>query len=398
MELLNTSCIEPAARFSKMKQAFLNRYGEEATLGARAPGRVDLMGSHTDYNQGCVMTLSIDREIWILARPRDDGRVRLASLNMGSEATFEAEDPGRERCEDWGVYPQGVAVALHGAGYRLNGCDALVHGTVPLSSGLSSSAALEAATATLFEALGNYEIDPVEKARLTQRAENQWVGVNCGILDQYSSIMGERHKTLVLDCRSLTHRYAAVPRDLKVVICNTCAPRKLTGSEYGERRAQCEQGAAFFADQYPQVEALRDVSIDCFERHEAELPQLAARRSRYVIEENARVGALAEALVRDDREAIARLMDDSFEGARDLFQISVPSMQAMMDAMHAAPGVIGCRQAGAGFGGCMVALVEKAKVSEFCEATTEAYRNASGLEPEIYPVRTAAGAGILDLG
>lgn len=397
MRALGVDCTKRSERLSKMNAAFQALYGREATLGVRAPGRVDLMGSHTDYNDGKVLTLPINRGIWILARPRSDGRVNMASLNMDSGFTFDVAAPGRNRETDWGRYAQGVAVELQEAGFPLEGCDALVHGTVPLASGLSSSAALEAACATLFEARGGFTLDPVQKALLTQRAENRWVGVNCGILDQYSSILGERRKALMLDCRSLTHSYARVPRGLRIVICNTRAPRQLSGSEYGDRRAQCEEGAAYFTAIDPGMKALRDVPLDLFEKHESELPETVARRCRFIIEENARVSALAAALDRDDRPAIAAIMSASFAGARDLFEISVPAMQAMMDAMSSAPGCVGCRQAGAGFGGCLVAIVEKDQVDAFCQATAMRYQQLSGLEPEVYPIRTTAGAGLLDV-
>jgi galactokinase len=398
MKMLDTDCIDLITRKTRMVDAFRDLYDADPAVGVRAPGRVDLMGSHTDYNEGLVMTLPIDREIWIFARPREDGIVRMTSLNMNSGTAFDANDPVSGKLDDWGVYPQGVAVALHQAGFQLSGCDAVVHGTVPVSSGLSSSAALEAAVATLFETLGGYTIDPVQKAKLTQKAENEWVGVKCGILDQYSSILGEQHKTLVLDCRSLTHHYADVPQDLRIVICNTNAPRNLSGSEYGERRAQCEQAAAYFAERDPEVTALRDVPLNLFEEHEEHLHVVTARRARFVIEESARVTELAEALDHNDSRAIGSIMAASFAGARDLFEISVPAMQAMMDAMSAAQGIVGCRQAGAGFGGCMVAMVEEEEVDDFCRDTAAAYRTATGLKPEIYPIRTTPGAGILELG
>ena len=359
MKRPGADCVDPIDRRSRMTEAFRTQYDAEPTVGVRAPGRVDLMGSHTDYNEGFVMVLPIDRETWILARPRADGQVRMTSLNMDTEIAFDANAPENGKLDDWGVYAQAVATELHSAGFPLTGCDAVVHGTVPLSSGLSSSAALEAAIATLFEQLAGRTLDPVDKAKLTQRAENAWVGVNCGILDQYSSILGERHKTLVLDCRSLTHTYADVPRDLRIVICNTNAPRNLSGSEYGDRRAQCEIGAAYFAGVDPRVKSLRDVSIDLFEAHEANLPDLVAMRCRFIIEENRRVEEMTGALEGNDRNAINVAMAESFAGCRDLFGISVPAMQAMFDAMQSAPGVVGCSQAGAGFGGCMVAVVEK---------------------------------------
>lgn len=397
MKELGVNCTEASERMAQMTEAFRDGYGSEPTLGVRAPGRVDLMGSHTDYNEGCVLTLPIDRETWILARPRDDSRVRFSSLNLTGQVTFSGDSPEDHPREDWGRYVQGVAVELHRAGYPVRGCDALVHGTVPPASGLSSSASLEAACATLFEQLGSFALGRVEMAKLTQRAENSWVGVNCGILDQYSCILGEQGKALVLDCRSLTHTYAAFPPDLRVVICNTCAPRQLSGSEYGDRRAQCEAGAAFFAEQDPAVKALRDVSLERFEHHAADLPEAVSRRSRFIIEEHARVATLAAALASNDRRAIAGITEASFAGARDLFEISVPAMQAMYDAMQQAPGCAGCRQAGAGFGGCMVAFVEREHVDRFCHEAAFAYQAAAGLAPEIYPIRTAPGAGVLQL-
>ncbi len=395
MTRLDTDCTDPIERHARMTEWFRALYGGDPEVGVRAPGRVDLMGSHTDYNDGFVMTLPINRETWIVARPREDGRVRMSSLNMESEIEFDANAPENDKLDDWGVYVQAVAVVLNRAGYALTGCDAIVHGTVPLSSGLSSSAALEAAVATLFAELGGYQIDPVEKALLTQKAENTWVGMNCGILDQYSSILGEQHKTLVLDCRSLTHHDAELPRDLQVVICNTKAPPKLTGSEYGDRRAQCEQGATYFAEHNPAIKALRDVPLALFEQHEAELPEVVARRSRFIIEENQRVQLLADALEDDDRERIGATMAASFAGCRDLFEFRVPAMEAMFEAMRSAPGVIGCRQAGAGFGGCMVAVATKRGVEDFCSHTADVYERSTALKPEIYPIRTAPGAGVL---
>lgn len=398
MESLGVDCIDLAARRDAMERAFQSLYGVQASVAVRAPGRVDLMGSHTDYNDGFVLTLPIDRETWILARPRSDGLIHVASLNLGPRVAFRADSVETPRLEGWGLYVQGVAVELQRAGYPLTGFDGLVHGTVPLASGLSSSASLEAACATLFEALAGFTLDKVAKAKLTQRAENRWVGVNCGILDQYSSILGEQGNALLLDCRTLTHSYAELPGDLRVVICNTCAPRELSGSEYGERREQCEQGTAFFATKDPDVRAMRDVSLALFESYEPELPSQVASRCRFIMEENARVHALADALRRNDRSKIAAVTAASFAGARDLFGISVPAMQAMFDAMRAAPGCIGCRQAGAGFGGCMVAFVEEDRIAAFVEATTAAYRTATGLEPEVYPIRTAPGAGLLTKG
>jgi galactokinase len=392
---MKTQLPDEAARRDAMHRAFRDRFGAAPETGARAPGRVDLMGSHTDYNEGWVLTLPIDRDTWILARPRDDDRIRVHALNLDEMATFPAAPEPEAKTEGWALYVQGVTAVLAEAGHAVRGFDAVIHGTVPLGSGLSSSASLEAATATLCEALGGFTLDLVEKAKLCRRAENVWVGMNCGILDQYSSILGEAGQALVLDCRSLTHTYAAFPDALRIVICNTCAPRRLTGSEYGERRAQCEAAAAFFAERNPSVRALRDVAPDVFAAHAGGLDPVAAKRARFVIEENARVTALAEALRRDDRTALGALCAASYAGARDLFEIAVPAMEAMVEAMRAAPGCIGCRQAGAGFGGCMVACVRADAVPAFCEAAAREYRARSGLDGEFYPIAIAPGAGPL---
>lgn len=396
MNTLDADCLDPRLRREAMTNAFQQLHRRPPIFGARAPGRVDLMGSHTDYNEGCVLTVPIDRDTWILAAPRDDHEVHATSLNLGTTITFDPSRPDREPEHDWGRYLHGVAAVLAQAGHPIRGCNAVVHGTVPLSSGLSSSASLEAAAATLFEQLGGFTLDPIDKAKLTQRAENEWVGVNCGILDQYSSILGEHHKALMLDCRSLTHTHARFPSGLRVVICNTRAPRNLSGSEYGERRAQCEEGAAFFARLHPEVRTLRDVLPQMLLHHESRIPPDVAKRSRFIVEEHDRVRELAEALENDDRNAIRDIMAASFAGARDLFEISNAAMEAMFDAMCGAPGCVGCRQAGAGFGGCMVAIVEDELVDEFCRATSTAYRAATGIDPETYPIRTAPGAGALD--
>ncbi|MBN1813371.1 MAG: galactokinase, partial [Anaerolineae bacterium] len=295
----------------------------------------------------------------------------------------------------WTNYVRGVAAVLQAEGHALNGFDGSVHSTVPLSSGLSSSAALEAATAALFQALGDWEIEPVQMALLCQRAENEFVGMNCGILDQYTSILGQAGCALLLDCRDLSSRPIQLPNGVRVVICDTQAKRELTGSEYGERRAQCEEGARLLAHFHPGVTALRDVTLAQFEAREADLPAVVARRCRFVIEENARVLQLAEALADDDRATIHALMAASYAGARDLYEIGSPEMAAMIKAMLSGPGVIGARQAGAGFGGCMVAIVEDGSVGAFEAHVQQSYAAATGIEPQVYPVQAAAGAGQL---
>jgi len=379
----------PDSRRAQLIATFQRCFGGEPAVWVRAPGRVDLMGSHTDYNQGFVLTLPIDRDTWIAARANGERRVRLVSLNLDESVAFGLDELAAST-HGFGRYVQGVALILGDEGYPLSGFDAVVHSTVPLRSGLSSSAALEAAAATLLSHLGGFAVEPVRLAKLCQRAENEIVGMKCGILDQYSSILGRAGSAVVLDCRHLTHRIAPLPEGLHVVICNTCAPRELTGSEYGERRAQCEEAARRLGVAY-----LRDVSIEQFTPRERELPPVVARRSRFIIEESDRVERLARALTQDDRAAIGRLTAASYAGARDLFEIGAPAMDATQRAMTSAPGVVGARQAGAGFGGCMVAVVCEQDLEAFVTHVQRQYAAETGLTPDVYPVCAADGAEVL---
>jgi galactokinase len=371
-------------------EAFEARFGAPPELWCRAPGRVDLMGSHTDYNLGAVLTLPIGRDTWIAARANDSRSVRLHSLNLRATATFSLDSTAKDPQQPWIDYVHGVAEMLKEEELPLVGFDGVIDSTVPLSSGLSSSAALECATATVFEALGAWHLDPLRKALLCQRAENRFVGVNCGILDQFTSTMGQQGCALLLDCRDLSSQPVAIAEGIRIVICDTKSKRELAGSEYGERRAECEEGARLLG-----AGALREVTPEQFEAREHELPMRVAKRCRFIIEEHARVLALADALRAGHRAAIGQLTAASFDGACHLYEIAAPAMHSMMAAMLAAPGVIGARQAGAGFGGCMVAFVEAASVDGFASAVRTHYAAATGIDSEIYPVTAAAGAGLI---
>ncbi len=385
-------------RATYVRGAFAALYGTEPTLWVQAPGRVDLMGSHTDYNEGYVLTMPIDRNTWIAARPRDDRLVRIHSLNLESGETFGLGDLQRGDAAPWTNYVRGVAKVLQDEGYTLSGFDGLVHSTVPFSSGLSSSAALEVATATLFNELCGLGLDPVRLAVLCQRAENTFVGVNCGILDQYTSAAGRAGHVLLLDCRHLTHTVPPLHPEVAIVICDTRYKRALTGSEYPQRRAQCEAAAATLAQRYPGVRTLRDVTLEQLNAARTLLDDTTYRRARFIIQENQRVLDLAEALSSKDVPCIAALTAESFAGARDLYEIVVPQMEAMIAAMRCAPGVLGARQAGAGFGGCMVAFVERGCVKAFGDHVRAAYQAATGIEGAVFPVEAAAGAGPLTVG
>ncbi len=388
--------MNPAERRALVEEEFRQRFGHAPTLWAQAPGRVDLMGNHTDYNEGYVMTMAIDRNTWLAARPRKDRKVAIFSLNVEGGGEFNLDDIRRDEISPWTNYVRGVATVFQDEGFTLHGFDGLVHSTIPFGSGLSSSAGLEVVTATLLKMLADtWHIDPVRLARLCQRAENEFVGMNCGVLDQYSSALGQAGHSLLLDCRELTHRTASIPEGLKVVICDTRIERELTGSEYGERRAQCEEGVQRLAEFYPAATHLRDLSLAQLREHEAALPAVVAKRCRFIIEENQRVLDLGEALSADDRTAIRALTEGSYLGARDLYEIISPATEPMIQAILEAPGTVGARQAGAGFGGCMVAFVEARSAEVFAEFVRTRYQAETTITPEVYPVQAAPGAGPL---
>jgi galactokinase len=380
-----------ADRLELMGRLFEERFGGRAALVARAPGRVDLMGSHTDYNLGYVLTLAISRDTWIAARPRDDRKVCVYTANLDSQSCFPLDGITRDTGAQWTNYIRGVAWALQEEGLELRGFDGVIQSTVPGGSGLGSSAALECATAVVFQALAGWRLDATRMAQLCLRAECDFVGLNCGILDQFTSCEGRDSCALLLDCRDLSSRAVAMNKGLRVVICDTRAKRELCGSEYSVRREQCEEGARRLG-----VASLRDASLEQLEAKRPELPgNEVYKRCRFIIEENARVLQLAEVLGGGGRAAIGRLCAESFRGACELYEIGAPAMLAMMQAMLAAPGVIGARQAGAGFGGCMVAFVEADAVDQFANAVRTSYEAAMNLQPEIYVVRAAAGAGVI---
>ena len=380
-----------------MADEFAQSYGEMPTIWSRAPGRVDLMGSHTDYNQGFVLTLSIDRDTWIAASPRADAHVKIQSLNAAGCADFDLDDIQVDRAVPWTNYVRGVAYLLQSEGYPLRGWNGLIHSTVPITGGLSSSAALEVAAALTFQQLGGWQIESLPLALHCQRAENQFVGVNCGILDQYSSVFGHAGCALFLDCRQLTSEPVPLHESIGIVICDTRAKRELTGSEYSMRRAQCEEGVQCLKKFHPQICALRDISLAQLVAHASALPEPVVRRCRFVIEENQRVLSARSILPTGAQDTIRALTAASFEGARDLYEIVSLEMERMMEAMLAAPGVIGARQAGAGFGGCMVALVERHKIENFTAHVEQSYKAATGIEPHVFAVEAASGAGKVEL-
>jgi len=376
--------------------AFEQRFGVPPAHIVRAPGRVNLIGEHTDYNDGFVLPMAIDRAAWIALRPRANRRVVLHSLDIDDTLDVSLDrlqqsslDPA-ERERNWGEYVKGVAWALQEAGYRLRGWEGIVTGDVPMGAGLSSSAALEMVVARSFAAVSGFIWDAARIARLGQRAENEWVGVNSGIMDQMISASGEEGHALLIDCRALQAQSVPLPSTTSVVVLDTCTRRTLVGSAYNERREQCQAAARFFG-----VPALRDVSVAEFETQAGSLDSLIRRRARHVVTENARTLAAAEAMYARDAVALGQLMNESHASLRDDFEVSSEALNAMVEAAQE-EGCCGARMTGAGFGGCAVALVEASVALPFAKRVAERYEAQMGLVPKVYLCRASQGAEVVE--
>jgi galactokinase len=374
----------------KVMAAFNERFGERPFLTIRAPGRVNLIGEHTDYNDGFVLPMAIDRAIWIALRPRDDRRVLLHSLELDPTADFALDD-FHHTDGGWTEYVKGVAWALQEAGLPLQGWEGVSTGDVPVGAGLSSSAALELAVARAFAAVSGFPWEPAQMARLAQKAENQWVGVNCGIMDQMISAAGKAGHALLIDCRSLETQLAPLPPETAVVILDTATRRGLVDSAYNERRAQCEAAAHFFS-----VPALRDVDLATFNARADQLDPLTRQRARHVIGENQRTLDAMVAMLQEDAIALGRLFNASHASLRDDFAVSSAELDQIVEcAQRRDTACLGARMTGAGFGGCAVALVWAESATAFSQAIAACYQAATGLTPNIYICQPADGASVV---
>ena len=369
---------------------FVARFREPPRWIVRAPGRVNLIGEHTDYNDGFVLPLAIDRAVWIALRPRDDRRVVVHSIDYDQTREFSL-DSLRQENSGWVEYLKGTAWSLQDAGRQLTGWEGVLAGDVPLGAGLSSSAALEMATARAFAAAGNLAWDPAAMAKLGQRAENQWVGVSCGIMDQLISAAGRAGHALLIDCRSLVTEAVPFPPGVAVVVLDTSTRRGLVDSAYNERRAQCEAAAKYF-----QVSALRDVTIERFRHTAAGLDAVTWRRARHVIAENDRTLQAAAAMRRGDAAELGRLMNQSHESLRDDYEVSNEALDAMAASAEAHPACYGARMTGAGFGGCAVALIRAEAAEDFVARTAAEYGERTGHTPAVYVCQAANGAELID--
>jgi galactokinase len=376
-----------------LAEDFARRFGGRPTI-YQAPGRVNLIGEHTDYNDGFVMPAAIAMYTWVAMAPRSDRKLVVRSENFSEEAEFWLHQLPARGSGHWSDYVVGVAKVLAESGIRSTGANLLICGDVPLGAGLSSSASLEVAVGYALMDLAGQKPDRTRLAQLCQRAENEFVGARCGIMDQFVASHGKRDHALLLDCRSLEYHLLPLREDVRLVICNTMVRHAVAGGEYNRRRAECEAGVQGLSKRFPDVRALRDATLEQLAALNSELPDKIFRRCRHVITENARVSAAAAALTRNDVAAFGDLMRESHRSMRDDFEISCPELDLMVQLAEQAKGVYGARMTGGGFGGCAINLVEADCVDAFQESVSEGYERVTGRRPEIYVCSVADGVGL----
>lgn len=358
----------------------------------RAPGRVNLIGEHTDYNAGFVMPAAINLSAYTSITPREDRKLQIRSTNFEDDVEIDLGDETLKARRHWSDYPVGVAVTLERAGYRLRGANLEIKSEVPMGSGLSSSAAVEVSVACALAANSDVTIDRKDLALLCQRAENEFVGARVGIMDQFVALFGEERKALMLDCRSLEYKLLPVPPSVRLVVCNTMVKHELASNEYNERRAQCEAGVEHLARYLPHVTALRDVTLQDLEEYGSDLPEVIYRRCKHVVSENARVLAAADALEQHDLHEFGELMAESHFSLRYDYEVSSRELNIMVALAINVEGVYGARMTGGGFGGCTVNLVDAEHVENFQRTVAEGYEQITRLKPEIYVCEASKGA------
>jgi galactokinase len=375
-----------------IEQFFHTTYGEAPEVVVRAPGRVNLIGEHTDYNDGFVLPAAIDRSIAFAGRKRADRVVRVHSLDFGAFAEFHLDDIQKDGKNPWSNYIRGVSRYLEEDGHRLLGADMAFGGDVPREAGLSSSAAVEVGTAAFWNNLLRLELDPVYLVKLSRKAENQFVGVPCGIMDQFISALGRENHALFLDCRDLSFRHVPLRDDVKIVVCNSSVKRALAQSEYEVRLNQCRQAVAQIASTGLAVKSLRGVAPADLEAARSVLSEILFRRARHVVTENHRVLEAVKVLESANLERFGELMNASHESLRDDYEVSSRELDVLVELAWKQPGVLGARMTGAGFGGCTVNLVRQEAAEAFAEAVRRGYQNALGLKAEIYICKASQGA------
>jgi len=373
---------------SRVLNAFYEHYHADPALLIRAPGRVNLIGEHTDYNQGLVFPAAIDKAIWLAARPRADRLVICHSLDLDSVQEFSL-DSFEKGEQGWGRYLQGVAWSLHEEGRRLRGWEGVLASDIPIGAGLSSSAALEIAATRAFAALSNFHWQPLAMAQIAHKAETEWVGLRCGLMDPLACAAGVEGHALFLDCRSLDYSAEPLPDEIDLVVFVSHQRRSLTDTSYNQRLAECEEAARILG-----VESLRDASIERLRKFETRLGSTLERRARHVVMENQRVQAALALMRAGDAERLGELMQDCHESLRLDFEVSTPAQDQIVSVVREMKGCFGARMMGAGFGGSVLALVSKGAAQAIIQDTLRAVGGQSGSTPHAFPCRAVAGVSI----
>jgi galactokinase len=375
-----------------IREHFQQTFDGDPDVIVRAPGRVNLIGEHTDYNEGFVLPAAIDRYVWYAGRRRADRKVCAQSLNFQELVEFDLDDVRRDDVHPWSNYLRGVSKFIQTDSVRLPGADLLLGGDVPREAGLSSSAAIEVGAAVFWQRLANLSSDSVSIARLAQKAENEFVGVPCGIMDQFASALSRQDHALFLDCRDLAYRHVPLDSGVHIVVCNSGIRRALAQSEYQTRRTQCAEAVARLRRAALPVSSLRDLDAEDLETARRVLTEVLFNRVRHVVTENARVLTAVRALEAGDIEEFGKLMNQSHASLRDDYEVSCRELDLLVELALAQRGVLGARMTGAGFGGCTVNLVRQEFTDAFAEGVGTGYAREQGRKAEVYVFRASDGA------
>jgi galactokinase len=376
----------------RLKVLFAERYGAIPTI-YRAPGRVNLIGEHTDYNDGFVIPAALDLYTYVAVSPRSDRKLRVYSENLGEMCDLDLDMIQLGRSGHWSDYVRGIAGVLESAGYRLRGAELAIISEVPLGAGLSSSAALEVSTALALVNSSGISVDLTTVAKMCQKAEHLYAETRCGIMDQFISCHGRAGHALMLDCRSLDFQLLPIPPQVRMMVCNTMVRHEHASSGYNTRRNECEVGFRALSEALPGICALRDVTVDDLENHFDRLSDVIYKRVRHVVTENYRVKRAAIALETGDIAEFGRLMADSHRSLRDDYEVSTLELDLMVELSNGQDGVYGARMTGGGFGGCTINLVEAAHAQDVQQRLEQGYEARTGLRPTILICETSDGAG-----
>jgi galactokinase len=388
--LVTTSQDNLGERVGQLRIRFRDLYSQEPRI-FRAPGRVNLIGEHTDYNDGFVMPVAMGLSTWVLAAPRNDSQIFVYSQNVRESVQFDLNTLDFTAKPHWSTYICGVAAALRLSGAEIRGANLLVDGNIPLGAGLSSSASVEVAAGFALLEIAGLSRGPLELAQICQRAENEFAGARCGIMDQMIACCGRANSALLLDCRSLVFELLPLFPRAEFVVCNSMVKHQNAAGEYNARRADCEAATRIFSEHLPAVRALRDVTLQDLDRFAKSLSDVLYRRSRHIVTENLRVTAASHALNQDNPEAFGGEMLASHRSLRDDFEVSCAELDLLVQIATGLKGVYGSRMTGGGFGGCTITLVASEAAAEFEMAIAKKYEQATRRTPETYRVRPSNG-------